>query len=125
VTTPANGPASALLRAYVERLNQGVRGGGFEPMAELLAGDAELTFEGIGVGPFRGRAAILEAYRASPPDDTFELLELRDEAPGVVEAVYAWSERPAVAGGSLRASVRDGRIATLLVRYGDDGGSAR
>ena len=115
-----------MLRAYVERLNQGVRGDGFEPMAELLAGDAELTFEGIPVGPFHGRAAILEAYRASPPDDTFELLEARDDAPGVVEAVYAWSGRPGSAGGSLRATVRDGRIATLLVRYGDDGrGGAR
>jgi steroid delta-isomerase len=114
-----------LLRAYVERLNQGVRDGGFESMAELLAGDAELTFKGIPVGPFRGRAAILEAYRTSPPDDTFELLEMRDDATGVVEAVYAWSGRPGVAGGSLRATVRDGRIARLLVRYGDDGGEAR
>jgi hypothetical protein len=41
--------------------------------------------------------------------------------PGVVKAVYAWSRRPAVAGGWLRATVRDGLIATLLVRYGDDG----
>jgi len=114
-------PGSSLLRAYVERLNQGVRGGDFGPMAELLAADAELAFDGILVGPFHGRAAILEAYRTSPPDDTFQLLDLRDEQPGVVEAVYAWSRRPDVAGGSLRATVHDGLIATLLVRYGDDG----
>jgi steroid delta-isomerase len=114
-------PGSSLLRSYVERLNQGVRGGDFGPMADLLAADAELAFEGIPVGPFHGRAAILEAYRTSPPDDTLELLELCDQEPGVVEAVYAWSRRPAVAGGSLRATVRDGLIATLLVRYGDDG----
>jgi steroid delta-isomerase len=114
-------PGSSLLRDYVERLNQGVRGGDYGPMAELLAADAELAFEGIPVGPFHGRAAILAAYRTSPPDDTFELLEVRDQEPGVVEAVYAWSRRPDVVGGSLRATVRDGLIATLLVRYGADG----
>ena len=114
-------PGSSLLRDYVERLNQGVRGGDYGPMAELLAADAELAFEGIPVGPFHGRAAILAAYRTSPPDDTFELLELRDQELSVVEAVYAWSRRPDVAGGWLRATGRGGLIATLLVRYGTDG----
>jgi steroid Delta-isomerase len=64
-----------LLRDHVERFNSGVRSGDFGPMTELFTDDAELAFEGVPVGPFRGREAILAAYREQPPDDTIEILQ--------------------------------------------------
>jgi hypothetical protein len=109
-----------LLREYVSRLNAGIDGGGWQAMAELLADDAELAFEGIPVGPFRGRDAVRAAYESAPPDDTFELLEVGGR-PGGARAVYAWSRRPEVPGGALEADVDGGRITRLLVHYGDDG----
>src|SRR5829696_9589623 len=59
----------ALLSDHVARFNAGVRSGDFGPMVDGFTDDAELVFEGIPVGPFRGRAAIAAAYRNQPPDD--------------------------------------------------------
>ena len=103
----------SLLSDYVERFNDGVRSGEWEPMLELVAPNAQLEFVGIRVGPFVGRDAIGEAYRVQPPDDELFLLEPR----GVGGAVYAWakdSERPA---GELHLEERDGAIVRIRVLY--------
>jgi steroid Delta-isomerase len=100
----------SLLEREVAAFNEGVRSGDWVPLVELFAEDAVLEFEGIPVGPFRGRDAIAEAYRTSPPDDEIVLL---DGGPA-----YAWSkdrERPA---GELHLDELDGRIVRLLVVYG-------
>jgi steroid Delta-isomerase len=78
-------------------------------LVELFADDAELEFVGIPVGPFRGREAIGEAYRAQPPDDEIVLL---DGGPR-----YAWSREPERAAGELHLEERDGAIARLRVLY--------
>jgi steroid Delta-isomerase len=110
-----------LLTEHVARFNAGVRGGDFGPMLEWFTDDAELVFEGIPVGPFRGREAIAEAYRAQPPDDEIELLDSGQDGEGRTVATYAWRRRPGVPAGVLVLTPRDGRIARLVVRYGDDG----
>jgi steroid delta-isomerase len=111
----------ALLTDHVARFNAGVRGGDFGPMVDGFTEDAELVFEGIPVGPFRGREAIAAAYRAQPPDDEIDLLDVGQDADGWVVASYAWRERPGVRAGALVLLPRDGRIARLVVHYGDDG----
>ena len=62
----APGGGAALLRRYIARLNHGVRSGDFTSMLAELTADAELVFEGIPVGPFRGRAAIGRRTACSP-----------------------------------------------------------
>jgi RimJ/RimL family protein N-acetyltransferase len=104
-----------LLRAYVAAHNDGVRTGNWEGLGPYFAEAAELVFEGPPVGPFRGRDAIVAAYRAQPPDDTVELLEV-GEQDGTVTAGYAWSAEPAARAGELGADVRDGEIVRLVVR---------
>jgi steroid delta-isomerase len=111
----------ALLGEHVARFNAGVRSGDFGPMVEGFTDDAELVFEGIPVGPFRGREAIAAAYRAQPPDDEIELLETTRDGEGRLVATYAWRRRPGVPAGSLVLVPRGDRIASLVVRYGDDG----
>jgi len=78
-------------------------------MASFFADDAELVFEGIPVGPFRGREAIAEAYAAQPPNDEIVLLD--------GDGTYAWSREPAVAAGQMYLTERDGEIARLVIRY--------
>jgi steroid Delta-isomerase len=117
------GSAAALLRRYIARLNQGVRGGDFTAMLAELTDDAQLVFEGIPVGPFRGREAIGTAYRLQPPDDELELLRVDEDGHGGASGSYAWSERPGVVAGEVQVTARGGRIARVLVRYGDDGRS--
>jgi steroid Delta-isomerase len=110
----------ALLAGHVARFNAGVRSGDFGPMVDGFSEDAELTFEGIPVGPFRGREAIAAAYRTQPPDDEIELLEVEQDSQGRVVASYAWRRRPGVRAGALVLVAREGRITRLVIHYGDD-----
>ena len=105
-----------LLHAHVESFNTGVRTGDWSSMLERLDEDAEMEFRGIPVGPFEGRAAIEEAYRAQPPDDELRVLEER-ERDGRVEARYAWLAEPDVAAGELRLTPAEGRIRELVVTF--------
>jgi steroid delta-isomerase len=101
-----------MLEAHVDRFNRGVRSGDFGPMVAAFADDAELVFEGIPVGPFVGREAIAEAYRAQPPDDEIVLLD--------GEGTYAWASAPDVPAGRMFLTERDGAIARLVIRYDRD-----
>ena len=95
---------------HVDAYNAGVRTGDWAPMLDLMTDDVVLEFTGIPVGPFHGRDAVGEAYRAMPPDDEIVLL---DGGPA-----YAWAKEPAVPAGELHLEERDGRVARLLVVYG-------
>jgi hypothetical protein len=109
----------ALVAAHVARFNAGVRSGDFGPMVDGFSEDAELIFEGIPVGPFRGREAIAAAYRTRPPDDEIELLDAEQDSQGRVVASYAWRRRPGVRAGALVLVPREGRITRLVIHYGD------
>ena len=98
-----------LLEREVEAFNEGVRTGDWAALVSLFADDGELEFVGIPVGPFRGREAIAEAYRAQPPDDEIVLL---DGGPR-----YAWSRDPTRPAGELHLEERDGAIARLRILY--------
>jgi hypothetical protein len=77
---------------------------------------AEMEFRGVPVGPFHGRDAIAEAYRAQPPDDELLLLEDR-ERDGRTEARYAWVAEPDVAAGELFLAAEDGLIRKLVITF--------
>ena len=105
-----------LLHDHVIRFNEAVRTGEWKPMLELFGDDAELEFEGVPAGPFRGRDTIAAAYAAQPPDD--EVMTLRVEPGGEqVTALYAWRKEPGAAAGRMVLTPRDGRIARLLVTF--------
>src|SRR5688572_8672498 len=98
-----------MLTEHVERFNAGFGSGDFGPMVAAFSEDAELVFEGIPVGPFVGREAIGEAYRAQPPDDEIVLLDQ--------DGTYAWASVPNVPAGQIFLTERDGEIARLVIRY--------
>jgi steroid delta-isomerase len=105
-----------LLHAHVIRFNEAVRTGEWEPMLELFADDAELAFEGVPAGPFRGRDTIAAAYAEQPPDDEVTTLRVHPGDAGVT-ALYAWRKEPATVAGRMLLTPRDGRIARLLVTF--------
>ena len=85
----------------------------------MLAGfapGAELVFEGVPVGPFVGRDAIAEAYRAQPPDDEVRLLGPVREQGGALVADYGWA-REGTRAGRMLVTPRDGAIARLVVTF--------
>jgi hypothetical protein len=105
-----------MLDEHVQRFNEAVRSGNFEPMLEAFAPDAEMVFEGVPVGPFQGRDAIAQAYAQRPPDDEIVLLgEPRVEG-DLEESDYAWASEGTRAGRMILTS-RDDRITRLVVTF--------
>ena len=88
------------------------------PMLEQFAEDAELAFEGVPVGPFRGKPAIAQAYVDQPPDDEIVILRTRESGDDLVVADYAWRAEPSSRAGTLILRLRDAEISRLLVTFG-------
>jgi SnoaL-like domain len=107
----------ALLAEHVSRFNDGVRSGNFGRFVELFAEDAELSFEGVPVGSFSGRAAITAAYHEWPPDDEIRVLEVSEVGSRLV-ADYAWLAAPGVRAGEMRIDHDAGLIRQLVVTFG-------
>jgi RimJ/RimL family protein N-acetyltransferase len=109
-------PAVDFLYEVVARHNQGVRTGDWEPLGECYADDARLEFEGMPVGPFVGRDAIVAAYSERPPDDEVRILSA-EERPGGVEARYSWSVEPERQAGRMLLTRRVAEIERLVVTF--------
>ena len=90
-------PVEVLL-AHVDRFNAAVDSGTFTDMVEGFAADAEMSFEGVPVGPFVGRREIAEAYARQPPSDTVLLLGRPRVEGDTVESDYAWTGEGTRAG---------------------------
>jgi len=75
---------------HARAFNHGVRSGDWEPLLAGFADDAELRFENVPVGPFRGIDEIRRAYREQPPDDELRLLGSQDNDEHTAVAAFAW-----------------------------------
>jgi hypothetical protein len=71
-----------VLNRHVRLFNDGVGTGNFGPMTSHFVDDAEMRFEGIPAGPFRGLRAIERAYSMQPPDDEIIVLNAKEEPGG-------------------------------------------
>ncbi len=87
-------------------------------MLEQFADDAELAFEGVPVGPFRGKDAIARAYEEQPPDDEIVILRTRESGDDLVTADYAWLAEPKSRAGSIILRLSGGQIDRLVVTFG-------
>ena len=105
-----------MLAEHVERFNEAVRSGDYEPMLAAFARDAEMRFEGVPVGPFAGREAIAAAYAQQPPDDEVVLLTEPRLEGDREESDYAW-KREGTRAGRMILTARDGKIARLVVTF--------
>lgn len=94
-----------------------MRSGDFATMVDGFGDNAELAFEGVPVGPFRGKEAIRQAYAERPPDDEIEILRTRESGAEMIVADYAWKAAPKTRAGSMIFRLRDGKIDRLLVTF--------
>jgi len=120
VTRPLSRDALEVLATHVEAFNDGVRTGDFRTMADGFTADAVMSFRDVPVGPFRGRQAIAEAYRAQPPDDELRVLAAREDADGVIVARYAWATTPSTPAGDMIITRDDDLISSLVVTFDPD-----
>jgi len=109
------GVGRSLMEAHVSSFNRAVLSGDYTEMLSRFTDDAELAFEGVPVGPFRGRDSIERAYAEQPPDDTIILLEILDGDP--VIARYSWSQDEGRQSGKMVLHERAGLIDRLLVTF--------
>jgi len=100
---------------YVRSFNAAVERGDWTGVVEHFTDDATLEFVGPPVGPFRGRAAILEAYTRNPPDDTIEIGAPALGDPGELVVPYTWVGTGAT--GTLSVREHGGRIVRLVVTF--------
>jgi steroid delta-isomerase len=105
-----------LLDLHVAAFNHGVETGDFEPMVQGFVPDGELLFVGAPVGPFTGRYAISEAYRASPPDDQIRVLEA-SVVGGEVVAAYGWAKDEGAKAGLLVLTPYKAKLQRLVVTF--------
>ncbi|GAA1764031.1 hypothetical protein GCM10009681_38900 [Luedemannella helvata] len=69
-----------------------MRTGDFAQFGKGFADDAVLRFDGVPVGPFRGRTAIVDAYVTQPPLDTMALTSMEEIGGDAVRASFEWDE---------------------------------
>ena len=106
---------ATLLADYVRAHNHGVRTADFRALGELLLPTATLRFHGIGVGPFDGATAVLQAFCDQPPDDELTVGPCRDFEANTVEAAYGWARAPGQSAGRLRITAQRDRISAIRV----------
>ena len=107
---------AAVLVDHVSRFNDAVRSGDFDELVAGFAPDAEMSFDGVPLGPFAGRDAIAAAYAAQPPDDEIRLLGEPRVDGDTGESDYAWAADGRRAGRMI-LTARDGVIARLVVTF--------
>src|SRR5262245_48088048 len=103
-----------LLERHVELFNEAVRSGDFDGFVNEFSEDAVMRFDGMPVGPFRGRAAIAQAYATQPPSDTMALMSYEPVGEDAVRAQFEWD-----AGGSGRMYLRwiDAEVSELVIAF--------
>ncbi len=107
-------PRIRLLHDYVMAHNEAVRTGDWDGFGGWFSEAAELVFEGLPIGPFRGRAQIEAAYRERPPDDEVLVFATGEEDEQVV-ARYGWRAEPSTIAGRLLLTPVEHRIDQLVV----------
>ncbi|TMM07489.1 MAG: nuclear transport factor 2 family protein [Actinobacteria bacterium] len=104
------------LDEYIEVHNEAVRSRDWGAFSGWFAKDAEVRFEGVPVGPFRGRDEIRAAYESRPPDDEVEVRNVRTEDDRTV-ADYGWAADQGVRAGELRVTWDGDLIRELLITF--------
>jgi ketosteroid isomerase-like protein len=104
------------LDSYIEAHNAAVRGGDWSSFGDWFTDDAELRFEGVPVGPFRGRQEIRAAYESQPPDDEVEIRNVRSEGDRTL-ADYGWKADGGSRAGELRVTWEGDLIRELVITF--------
>jgi len=91
--------------AHVEAFNHAVTTGDWDTFATRFADDAVMSFPGLPIGPYAGRAAIAEAYRDKPPTEPMTILSSADgwvrfrwSSGATGRMLLTWSPNAQVAG---------------------------
>jgi steroid delta-isomerase len=102
------------VRAHELLFNEAVRAGDFTGFTRTFAADAVMRFDGVPVGPYRGREAIAEAYATRPPSDTMSIKSIEEVDSQTADVYFDWD---AGGGGAMRVKWQDGLIVGMTVSF--------
>jgi steroid Delta-isomerase len=99
---------------HARLFNAAVRAGDFTAFLRTFAEDAEMSFEGVPFGPYRGRDEIVAGYAHRPPTDTMTIRSVRTE--GDTDVVrFTWDAD--AGGGTMTVRWRDDLVQDLIVAF--------
>jgi steroid delta-isomerase len=104
----AEGDLRALLERHVELFNEAVGTGDYDAFLATFADHAVMRFDDLPIGPYVGKAQIIEAYAVEPPTDTMALIDMQEIGTDTVKApssgMPAVPGRCSCAGKTIRSS---------------------
>jgi hypothetical protein len=98
---------------HVAAFNAAVGSSDWTTFSRSFVEDATMSFTGVPVGPFAGRAAIAQAYRDQPPTETLAV-DAVESADPTDTVSFTWASG---ARGSMRLTWQDGLIVDLAVTF--------
>lgn len=112
------GAAREFADQHVAAFNRAVATGDFTAFLARFDDDAVMRFEnvpGAGVLEFAGRPAYTASYAEQPPDDLISIAgPVRGEG-GTIVVPFVWQRDGAA--GSMSLTIRDRRIARMVVTF--------
>ena len=106
----------AAVAAHVEQFNNAVRSGDYAAFVGMFGDDAVMSFDGVPVGPFRGRAQILRAYQDQPPTSTLTVRSVDEVAPGLARVAFDWDEG---GSGTMQLGFAGDAVSELRIAFDD------
>lgn len=102
------------VREHEAIFNEAVRAGDFEAFVATFAEEGKMAFDGVPIGPFKGRHKIAAAYAAQPPTDTMSIWSIEEIADDTAFARFDWDNG---GSGSMQVRWRDGEVIDLTISY--------
>jgi steroid delta-isomerase len=102
------------VRAHEQLFNEAVRTEDFSEFTKTFADDAVMAFDGVPVGPYKGREAIAEAYATRPPNDTMSIWSIEEVDAETADVRFDWD---AGGSGAMRVKWQDGLIAGMTISF--------
>jgi steroid Delta-isomerase len=102
------------IREHEQLFNDAVRSGDFTEFMKTFRDDAVMSFDGVPVGPYRGREAIAEAYATRPPNDTMSIWSIEEVAPDTADVRYDWD---AGGSGAMRVKWQDDLVVGMTISF--------
>ena len=102
------------VRQHEALFNDAVRSGDYDAFVATFTEDAKMTFDGVPIGPFKGRHKIAAAYSSQPPTDTMSIWSIEEVDSDTVLARFDWDNG---GSGSMQVRWSDGEVSDLTISY--------
>jgi hypothetical protein len=102
------------VREHGRLFNEAVQAEDFTEFIKTIHPDAVMSFDGVPVGPYKGREAIAEAYATRPPNDTMSIWSIEEVDPDTADVRFDWD---AGGSGAMRVRWQDDLVVGMTISF--------